>query len=1002
MTYSVILLTLLLSCYAIEFTFQGGDWDFAISWSPATPCANPQCFPGGAARSPSDVAKLYSGTTTLNTKDSIKTGSFEIEIASTLTLQTFDGGSQTIKKVTVKNGELKIDSKDSYKHPIINQLVLGGKLNFLSSDFLTVNNILTFQAGASLAGGGTLNIPQSPMEIANNLSVPSGVTMSRGDIQLKSCTLMNDGSFNNVKITVAQDATFHHTGSYSLSNNFSPFLVIGTLNILNDMNSDSFLTSTAGGLINVASTSNPIDVKFSGYEFSGDTQIQCAGNPITFTNSIRVLKNLTITGSKACKVSLEVEPSIDLDELISIEDAELSLLIDNQSIDIKNSLNILGTGRLVMKNTNTFIRLSDPASVLHIQDQASLGTPTRVSPVAKNSQLIISTSSPLTINYVNADTGFLKVNGTDSQVKFEGSDTITTTQEWVLERCQYTNFDQKLDIIANMAVGCPVTFSEATVLWRVLFISGTVTVKDDFEAKAGSNIPLSDGTIDFDALGSGLKILDNVQVATGKSGTINITAGTLELLGQRTYSFSSLTINIKSKDGKLDIRSGVTIIGSISLSNSGSLNCEEGCRLSFEGDGNPKSQLQVAKGTIRCARNGNLNFQNATLDLTSIDRTVIIEDNCNALFSSSDFSSLGTSTIQDNGSISLIRSTFSILGSASQFYDDSTLILEQQSSFLVDGGDVYISDNSNITISSQSILEVAKGTLYQEDDSLIYIRSTGSLQVLGTLKQTSNAFIEITGAQFNISGLLESRNDTNITLQGSQGFISSSGNAGFYDNFTLFLMDSSFELEGGNGQLSQYNDSAVIIQTRGILKVNGNYTLDQNSSLSTTSSSIEVSGGIMKLSGSSSAQLNDTIFVVSNGGVLVDAYSNFEFDADSYIRIVNGYFNVTGNSVFSAAPTSTIDVDFGEFTFGGYVETTLDDITFTVGGNVLLTNSADVTFTNTNITVTTFFAKEDSQLSIDGSIISMATGGVSVSGSLLSELTISNSNITVDFGNFNF
>ena len=924
-------------------------------------------------------------------------------------------------RLELDNGELYLTGDSLF------DLQLHGSILLHSDSYALFGAAST--ANAQLQNMTHLIVDDSKLELNASLTL-EGDTLAairndallevKGDLELlqKSLLLVNASTVNvNAKLTMASNFLAANT---SIINGFNT--IISTNNANNNFTDGSILTLDGGDLtvegssfvriLTAASASVDIDSQVL-VKSAGELVVDGAGSELVVNGEFSLVNGfVSITDSGSITVADQGKFFAQSNGTVNVNDASLSIgqlsfvyTNDTSKIELSNggvfsigsdgAIEIAGESRVEVLTASSLIM--DSQGLIQLNGQGSLIADS--STVTLNSGSIVRGSGDSSIEVNNKATaslqGSLTVNDTASLTVNDATFDVQGLVKFEVDSDGFVTNSGNLNIIGNdlelygtselhLSDQGKVVLSNLGSL--ELYGESHVDLQSDSDLEILAQklycegkgvIEINKSTLSID--GGKLQLTEDCNLEGTNEAILNILSNNLEMIGDSTFVFADLNSNVLVDGGNAYITENSTVSLSIDAT------------------------LEVKDGQVRCSNEANINLdQRATLSVTTTLGSVLFEDTCEVVLLSSQFTSFGSNTFDDNTKVTLSASSYDVLGSTSRFNDYSNVILLDQSKFLVNGGDAYISDNTNVTINTQSVLEVAKGTLFQEDNSAVY-SATGVVKVDGVLKQTTKAFIEITGGELEVSGKLESEDDTSITLQNnSPGKISSSGSADFYDNFKLNVIDSSFDLLGGNGKLTQNNDAALILE-RSDLNINGFYTLNGKSLLDSSISQITVSGGIMELTGTSTATLVETVFVVSKGGVLVQSTANFELDGKSAIQVTDGYFNITGNSVFSPASGSTIDVKDGEFSFRGFIKTILDDVEFTIGGDVLLTDSADVTFTDSIITVTTgtFLSEEDGKLSIDNSIVSIADGDISVNGSLLSQLTIGNSNITVDLGDFN-
>lgn len=648
--------------------------------------------------------------------------------------------------------------------------------------------------------------------------------------------------------------------------------------------------------------------------------------------------------------------------------------------------------------------------------------------------------------FINLNSNFY-VNG-GSMEQYDTSDiTISQTGSLTIKGSltQYNTSSISLSSNSELVVnGASAVFSSTDDT------SVSVSASSSLNVRNGGGISLSDDSM-WSVSSSTVNIENNGFYEQFDNSHTDIISSTVDIDGEVTLNQQSF-IDASSTFFTIST-GGFTALDStnITLADSSSFVVNQGDVL-FTDDAifymDSTSVLVVNEGAVSFTNDTQLIADpNSSIDIIG---SFSIEDNVCPYFDNVDIVVSGLFHLRDQTCFTLINSDLLIdLDGELATFDDHQLTIVNSNidlnvgSVLFSGTPVSFVDFTDVALSLiAGNIEVSQDLSFSIDGSSIDIFNGAAIFTDQTNSLWSNSVLSIENTD-NIPARLafqqQSENmfdNTSVTVDG--------GNVDFENDATATAVDSSFRIVSGELTMSDYTEGdctntpftidfgLAYMNTNATLyikdayfnmtSVGGNFTAVDYACITLDNSPFSVYGGNVDFNDDACMTATDSPILVDSGSVVFSHDTSLSLTTPLTTFTVNsGNFLLENTAEFNTVQGTQIDIFGGNFGVSGGVQLDFDQVDMFVGGNINLSNYAEIHLLQSTIDIDggTFTTVDDTVVSLDSSDISVTSGNfvtrnnvefsmvssnlvvggdVVFDGTALSQHTIEDSSITINTG----
>lgn len=586
---------------------------------------------------------------------------------------------------------------------------------------------------------------------------------------------------------------------------------------------------------------------------------------------------------------------------------------------------------------------------------------------------------------------------------------------------------------------------------KVHIWNSDISVKGTFRTQDDILLDLDGAT--FTLFNSGLVTFDGtVNSAHTIYDSIFQLSGDIVFTGDVTPIFSGTSLSVQG-ELRTETRAAVQFIsGSVVEVNQGDANFIGDSSLEFN-----QSSFTMNAGDVNFQDNVDVTFTDSVFDVIGSGPVVVIFDvdtDSDILFDNTSFNVLaGDVTFQSDSDPEFEDGTVSIAGGTVTFLDtahpsftsllftlsDGTLHFDEDSitdfvstTLNISGGEFIGSGNSQVYFSDSEVefLFGSTGEFDAHDDGKVYFESSSMTMNAGDVTFWDDSNLIFSDADVNLT-----INDGNFIFHNSSTLSTVPGNAIDVNggNFNLFesskvygngvtvtidgsilVSDSAMAqfttstVQVSSGILRLESDSQTLFQTSSNIVINsGNLQTAGSAILTLDSSALEInaSGGAIRSEDSSSVIAGGSTLTINNGAVIFTDQSSLTFlDAQTLLTINSGDFSFLGTSQFYTAVGTIVTINGGNFQTFDTVDIDFTQVTFNIyGGNFLQHESSSMSFVG-NSAINVFGGNvglmDSSTLDLDNSFITVNGGSFNTYDDIT--LTVTGSDISVYSGDVHF
>jgi len=791
----------------------------------------------------------------------------------------------------------------------------------------TLPNGLSIDKGANLVIDHTSFTPSGTLQVKNF----AAVTLISGSLYVTNTFTLNDYSkiiSQTGSLVDIAGASFIITDT-SVSSTFTG----STLNV----HTGSFFYGKLNSNVNFQSTQLNLDGSFTmqdsaASQFSSAVIVINSGGSFILTGSSSTTfgTSTSVTGTTATSTFIMQQNAVltSTNSPITLRSASFinyakallgsSTMTISNSLQIANNANVTLTGQTVNLGSGTTSSFSDDAllqifstSVVAITSAtATLNNNFDIKISAVNSKLQVTTSTFTLRNYAKVEasssgsavfTGPGQLIGHDNSKLYFPTTTsfISNNNDILLYEFAQILFDNTLVIHISGVVN--------------LYNNSTMVIQNNANIDISGSMTLHDSSVfsltacTFSPTSAAIVVQDYASVVLYQSD-LNLNGGSLTFKNYAVLELLDSTSNIIITAGDLIFQDNAMLyvpqFGNITISGN----------LYFGGSVNITwDQLYVdIKGSLTLQNSANLFIQSTVFDLhgtvNSIDDSslYITDSEITIINPNSGFIATGSAL----SSYIFKNSSLDIFGDAS-FTGASTQLFDQRSRITIDDGNLLLSGTVDTTFTGNTAFDITGGSANFDQQSHTHFSQASFATHGGSVYFQDTSFVDFVNTPMNVAfGNIYFVNDTTFTFDSAN--IKVTSGSMFFDNYS----DSTF------------NNFNLNI-SGGALNLNIQFAGNSNADFKT--GNITLTSGNVEFTGSSTPSFSQINLILTDGSFNFDSATVSDF-TNSKVVIDVGSFITTGGSIVT------------------FVNTPLT-ITTSVGGELLVTNTSQVSFTTSPISV---------------------------------------------------